>query len=172
MCEGWGSHSSIDGVDYTRGECKCLRNVCKYQSIWYIYPRRLVCLEAFGCGPGMCCVTRADSCWPTDSELKFQCSVASCGGRRGTEPRSSLLLPLPLLRVLSVFLVLIIIHPLFRIHLSPCDGPDKAAHHHILGLYVGVFVSDSTLRKLSFCFVAMLKFRILRCTSCAQSSRN
>ena len=120
----------------------------------------------------MCCVTRADSCWPTDSELKFQCSVASCGGRRGTEPRSSLLLPLPLLRVLSVFLVLIIIHPLFRIHLSPCDGPDKAAHHHILGLYVGVFVSDSTLRKLSFCFVAMLKFRILRCTSCAQSSRN
>jgi len=67
-------------------------SVTTYQSIWYMSQKTCM-LETFGCGPGPCCVTGADSCWRTDAERQFQCSVSSCGGRRSTEPRSSPPLP-------------------------------------------------------------------------------
>ena len=166
----------IDGLDCTRGECMCLRNVCNYQSIWRIYPRRLACLETFGCEPGLCCVTRADGCWRTEAEREFQCSVASCGGRRGTEPRSSPPVPPPQVVRVAWF---------FRSSFLHCS---ISIYHHAMGqtrqhIIISRFFklecsflirhwASHELRKLSFCFVEMLKCIILHCTSCAPSSRN
>jgi hypothetical protein len=51
------------------------------------------------------------------------------------------------------FTLLIIIPPLLHVHLSPlpldtCDSPDQAAHYHILGLYVGGFISEQIICSL------------------------